>query len=87
MIERLDKFRDNHLLFVKDFSVAFTNNTSERGLRQAKRKIAVSFMFKNINRLKDYAIILSYLETCYRHNISRYEACNRLVKVNPFSIE
>lgn len=87
LIERLDKFRDNHLLFVKDFSVAFTNNTSERGLRQAKRKIAVSFMFKNINRLKDYAIILSYLETCYRHNISRYEACNRLVKGNPFSIE
>ena len=76
LIERLDKFRDNHLLFVKDFSVAFTNNTSERGLRQAKRKIAVSFMFKNINRLKDYAIILSYLETCYRHNRPvRYGFC------------
>lgn len=87
LIERLDKYRDNHLLFIKDFSVDFTNNTSERGLRQAKRKLAVSFMFKNINRLKDYAILLSYLETCYRHNISRYEACNRLVKGNPFTIE
>ena len=87
LIERLDKYRDNHLLFVKDFSVDFTNNTSERGLRQAKRKLAVSFMFKNINRLKDYAIVLSYLETCYRHKISRYEACNRLVKGNPFTIK
>lgn len=86
LIERLDKFRENHLLFVVDFSVAFTNNTSERGLRQTKRKTAVSFMFKNINRLKDYGVILSYLETCYRHNISRYEACNRLVKGNPFTI-
>ena len=83
LIERLDKYRDNHLLIVKDFSVDFTNNKSERGLRQAKRKLAVSFMFKNINRLKDYAILLSYLETCYRHNISKYEACNRLVKGNP----
>lgn len=87
LIERLDKYRDNNLLFIKDFSVDFTNNTSERGLRQAKRKLVVSFMFKNINRLKDYVILLSYLETCYRHNISRYEACNRLVKGNPFTIE
>ena len=87
LIERLDKFKENHLLFVKNFKVAFTNNTSERGLRQIKRKIAVSFMFKNIARVKDYATILSYLETCYRHNISRYESCNRLVRNNPFTIE
>ena len=29
LIERLEKYRDNHLLFIKDFSVDFTNNTSE----------------------------------------------------------
>lgn len=87
LIERLDKFKENHLLFVTNFTVAFTNNTSERGLRQAKRKIAVSFMFKNINRVKDYAIILSYLETCHRHNISKYEACNRLACNTPLTIE
>ena len=74
-------------MFASDFSVDFTNNTSERGLRTVKRKVAVSFMFKNSNRMKDYAMILSYLETCYRHGISRYDASKRLASGNPFTIE
>lgn len=86
LIERLDTFKENHLLYAYDFSVEFTNNTSERGLRQVKRKLAVSFMFKNANRMKDYAMILSYLETCYRNGISRYEASKRLVQNNPYTV-
>ena len=86
LIERLKNFKENHLLFAYDFSVAFTNNTSERGLRQVKRKLVVSFMFKNANRMKDYATILSYLETCYRNGITRYEAAERLVQNNPYTV-
>ena len=86
LIERLKLFKENHLLFAYDFSVEFTNNTSEKGLRQVKRKLAVSFMFKNANRMKDYAIILSYLETCYRNGITRYEASKRLVSGNPYTV-
>ena len=86
LIERLKKFKENHLLFAHDFSVAFTNNTSERGLRQVKRKLVVSFMFKNANRMKDYATVLSYLETCYRNGITRYEAAERLVQNNPYTV-
>ena len=44
-------------------------------------------MFKNANRMKDYATILSYLETCYRNGISRYEAAKRLVQNNPYTVE
>ena len=33
LIERLETFKENHLLFAYDFSVEFTNNTSEKGLR------------------------------------------------------
>lgn len=87
LIERLDKFRENHLMFATDFSVEFTNNTSEKGLRQVKRKIAVSFSFKNANRMKDYATILSYLETCYRNGISRYDASKRLICGCPYTID
>ena len=43
-------------------------------------------MFKNANRMKDYAIILSYLETCYRNGITRYEASKRLVSGNPYTV-
>ena len=74
-------------MFATDFICNFTNNTAERGLRLVKRKIAVSFMFKNVNRMKDYATILSYLETCFRHGISRYEASKRLAAGNPFTIK
>ena len=87
LIERLDKYKENHLMFATDFSVEFTNNTSEKGLRQVKRKLAVSFMFKNANRMKDYATILSYLETCYRNGISRFDASKRLVCNNPYTVK
>ena len=36
--------------------------------------------------MKDYAIILSYLETCYRNGISRYAASKRLVQDNPYTV-
>lgn len=87
LIKRLDKYKDNHLLFIKDFDIPFTNNTAERGLRQTKRKLAVSFLFKNINTMKDYAKITSYTETCYRNNITRYEALKRLCSNNPYTVE
>lgn len=87
LIKRLDKFKRNHLLFAYDFTVAFSNNTAERGLRQVKRKLAVSFMFKNANRMKDYATILSYLESCFRHGISRFEATKKLVQGSPYTVE
>ena len=52
-----------------------------------KRKLVVSYSFKNINTLKNYGIILSYIETCYRHGISKYEALKRLVSNNPITIK
>ena len=86
LIERLDKYMDNHLLFIKDFNVSFSNNTAERGIRQVKRKLAVSFMFKNLTRAQDYSNILCYTETCYRHSINKFEALNRLLSGNPYTI-
>ena len=86
LIERLEAFKENHLLFAYDFTVEFTNNTAEKGLRQVKRKLAIAFMFKNANRMKDYATILSYLETCYRNGITRYDASKRLVQNNPYTV-
>lgn len=87
LIKRLEKFKENHLMFATNFSVPFTNNTSELGIRQCKRKIAVSFLFKNVSRLKDYATMISYLETCHRNGVNRYNACKRLVSGNPYTIE
>lgn len=65
----------------------FTNNTAEKGIRQVKRKLVVSYSFKNINTLKNYGRILSYIETCYRNGITKYESLKRLVEDNPITIE
>lgn len=86
LISRLDKFIDNHLMFIKDFSVNFSNNTAERGIRQVKRKVCVSGLFKNLSRAEEYATILSYTETCYRHGVNRMDALRRLFANNPYTI-
>ena len=44
-------------------------------------------MFKNANRMKDYATIISYLETCNRNGISRFKSSKRLVSSNPYTIK
>lgn len=87
LIKRPEKFKANHLLFAYDFTVTFTNTTSERGLRQVKRKLAFPCSFKNINRMKDYAMILNYIETCYRSGITRYQSLQRLLADNPYTVE
>lgn len=87
LIKRLERYKENHLLFMYNFSVPFTNNTAEKGIRQVKRKMIVSYSFKNINTLKNYGRILSYIETCYRHGITKHEALKRLSENNPISIE
>ena len=40
LIERLETFKENHLLFTYNYSIEFSNNTSERELRQSKNKIS-----------------------------------------------
>ena len=37
--------------------------------------------------MKDYAMILSYLETCYRNNILRFDALKRLVNGILYSVD
>lgn len=87
LIKRLEKYKANHLLFMYNFSVPFTNNTAEKGIRQVKRKMIVSYSFKNINTLKNYGKMLSYIETCYRHGISKYESLKRLAENNPITFK
>lgn len=37
--------------------------------------------------MKDYAMILSYIETCYRNGITRYQSLQRLLGDNPYTVE
>ena len=79
---RLQEYKHNHLLFLRNRSVPPTNNLSERGLRQVKTKMKVSGQFESEAAARNYAIILSYVETCRRNNINEIDALRRLCEGN-----
>lgn len=78
LIGRILDYKDNYFAWVADFSLPTTNNLSERSLRSSKTKQKVSGQFKNIDRAKDFAIIKTYIETCYRNGINPMDALFRL---------
>jgi len=86
LLTRLTEYRDNYTYWLYDFSIPYTNNTSERGLRGIKTKMKVSGQFQNIEYAKYYANIKSYTETCHRNGINEIEALTRLLDGRPFTI-
>jgi hypothetical protein len=54
LYKRLEKFKDNHLLFLHDTSVPFDNNASERQLRAVKGKLKQSGGFKSTDHGEAY---------------------------------
>lgn len=87
LLIRLMEYRDNYIYWTIDFNLPFTNNLSERALRGIKSKMKVSGQFQNINSAESYAIIRSYIETCYRNNVNGHEALVRLISGNPYTLE
>ena len=86
LLTRLTTFRDNYTYWLFDFTIPYSNNEAERGLRGIKTKMKVSGQFQNIENARYYANIKSYIETCHRNNINETEALIRLLDNNPFKI-
>ena len=86
LLSRLVKYRDNYTYWLYDFSIPYTNNEAERGLRGVKTKMKVSGQFQNIENARYYATIKSYIETCHRNGINETDALIRLLNNNPYMI-
>ena len=86
LLNRIEKFKSNYFAWVEDFSLPTTNNLSERGLRQVKTKMKVSGQFESETAARNYAMILSYVETCRRNHINEIDALRRLCEGNPYSV-
>ena len=63
MVNRLEKHKDNYLLFIRDYEAPFTNNLAERDLRHCKTKQKVSGCFRSWQGVLDYCKIRSFLAT------------------------
>lgn len=70
LLNRLKKYKSNHLLFLKDFSIAYDNNLSERDLRKCKTKQKVSGCFRKHSGNEIYCKVMSFIETCKRNHLS-----------------
>jgi len=63
LIERMDNHREEILRFMEEQDVPFDNNLAERDLRMVKVRQKISGTFRNIERVKDYCSIRSYIST------------------------
>jgi len=59
----MDNHRIEILRFMEERDVPFDNNLAERDLRMVKVRQKISGTFRNIDRVKDYCRIRSYIST------------------------
>jgi len=87
LILRILDYKESYLLWVYDFDTPFTNNLSERGLRSVKSKQKASGQFWSEESARWYAIIKSYIETCYRNGTNVYNALIMLSLGTPYTLK
>ena len=66
---RLRECVDDHLRFLTDFRIDFTNNLAERGLRIIKGKLKVAGCFRSLESAKHYCNALSIIGTSKKQNV------------------
>ncbi|GHU45222.1 hypothetical protein FACS1894190_17310 [Spirochaetia bacterium] len=86
LITRVLDYKNEYLAWVLDFDIPFTNNLSERSLRDVKSKMKISGQFQNGKTAKYYANIKSYIETCNRNAVNGFYALHRLCTGKPLPL-
>lgn len=86
LLEFLRDYKENILLWVKDYSIPYSNNLCETLLRFTKTKMKISYQFQNLTYAKYFANIHSYTESCGRFGKNKFEALKRLFDDNPYTV-
>ena len=73
LLNRLTKYCDNHLLFLKKFFVPFSNNRAEADLRGIKIKQKTG-KFRSVEGANIYAVTKSCISTYNKNNINPFDA-------------
>ena len=72
VLNRLIKYKENYLNYLKDFEFPFDDNLSERDLRATKLKKKVSGCHRAFEGLKDYSNIRTIISTCIKQGKSYF---------------
>jgi len=82
LLTRLTEFKEEHLLFLKDFTVPFTNNISERDIRVYKGKLKVSGCFRSEEGAIIFARIMSLIKTLKKQDKNVFEGIRAVFSGN-----
>ena len=72
LLYRLEKYKENHFLFLHDFAVPFDDNMSERDLRKVKNREKMAGGFRKESGMEMYCNILTIVETLKRRKMQLY---------------
>ena len=79
-LRRLREYEAQHLLFLTNFDVDWSNNMSERDLRKAKRHSKVTGGFRDDRGMEAYCTTLTVTETMRRRGINVWEGIRRVLE-------
>ena len=83
LLNRLVRYKANHLLFLHDFRVHYSNNMSEKDLRICKNWDKMAGGFRNASGREMYCRIMSFIETVKRRGLNIYQSIIALMKGRP----
>ena len=86
LLNRLKKYKGNHIMFLYDFDVPFDNNLAERDLRSIKSKQKISGHFNSFEGLEIYTNIKSIIGTLKKRNKNFYQTLFNIYENIPVSI-
>ncbi len=78
LLNRLKKYKDNHLMFLHDFEVPYSDNMSERDLRKCKNREKMAGGFRSMKGMAMYCSIMSVIETVKRRSMNVYHSIANL---------
>jgi len=82
MVKRLTDYKQNYLLFIKNYTAPFTNNQAERDLRPCKTKQKISGCFRSWQGLSNFAKIRSLFSTSKKRSINLIDTISSLFTNN-----
>jgi hypothetical protein len=77
MLDRLTKYKDCYMLFMRNYKAPFTNNLAERDLRPCKVKLKVSGLFRSWEGIKNFAKIRSFISTAKKRGVDLFSAISK----------
>jgi hypothetical protein len=83
MVNRLTGFKDNYMLFMRNYKVPFTNNLAERDLRSEKTKEKVSGLFRSWNGIVAHSKIHSFISTAKKRSMDLFPAIVQVFQGTP----